>query len=164
MSDDSRASTGRSTLRTNRHKSYFLSTKSSTRQMERMRARMMGPMTHTMPASSVLPMIDTSVFSDGTLGLGRLGGAPGGTCRMSRERNSENGLDVYKCCEVRERERTITLGHLIQISQLSPTNQVHLGLIFQYPVEESVSFNSVSNKRTKKRPNSLFGVAYRNCL
>jgi hypothetical protein len=39
---------------------------------------------------------DTS-GSIGPSGFGRLGGSPGGTSRMSRDKCSENGLDVYRC-------------------------------------------------------------------
>ena len=66
------------------------------RQMDRTKQAMTGPMTQTTPASSVFRLTNTSDESIGMLGLGLLGGSPGGTSLMSRDKNSENGLDVYK--------------------------------------------------------------------
>lgn len=66
--------------------------------MDSIRAAMIGPITQTIPASSLLLFTDTSDISGGTLGLGLRGGSPGGTSLISNASCSENGLDVYKCC------------------------------------------------------------------
>lgn len=77
---------------------YFLMMNRRTRQMESIRAAMIGPMTQTIPASSVLRLTLTSEMSVRMLGLGRRGGSPGGTSLISRASSSENGLDVNRCC------------------------------------------------------------------
>lgn len=66
----------------------------SIKHMDNTKQAITGPITQTTPASSVLLLTNTSVASIGVLGLGLLGGSPGGTSRMSSERNSENGLEV----------------------------------------------------------------------
>uniref|UniRef100_A0A8W7NYZ1 Uncharacterized protein n=1 Tax=Anopheles coluzzii TaxID=1518534 RepID=A0A8W7NYZ1_ANOCL len=72
-------------------------TKYTTRkQTDSTSAAMIGPTTQSMPGSSFLPRMIISV-SCGTLGLGRCGGSPVGASFMSSARNSENGLDVYRC-------------------------------------------------------------------
>ena len=68
--------------------------KKSTKQMQMASMKIIGPITQTIPASSVFLFIDTSLLSTGMCGLGRRGGGPGGTGRISNERNSENGLEV----------------------------------------------------------------------
>lgn len=73
--------------------------KSSTRQIDSIKAAMIGPMTQTIPASSVFLLTLTSEFSAGIFGLGRRGGSPGGTSRISNASGSENGLDVKRCCK-----------------------------------------------------------------
>lgn len=88
-----RVMTGKDTL----SETHFLMMNRRTRMVEPMRAAMMGPTTHTIPASSVLLFTDTSDVSTGILGFGRRGGSPGGTSLMSRASSSENGLDVYRC-------------------------------------------------------------------
>lgn len=75
---------------------YFFITKSIIKHMDPRRAAMIGPITHIIVASSLFLSTDTS-GSTGTSGFGRFGGSPGGTSRMSRDRCSENGLDVYRC-------------------------------------------------------------------
>lgn len=67
-----------------------------TKQIERTRQAITGPIIHTTPASSVLLFTNTSAPSIGILGLGLLGGSPGGTSLMSNDMKSEKGLDVYK--------------------------------------------------------------------
>jgi len=75
---------------------YFFIMKSIIRHMDSRRAAMIGPMTHIIVASSMFLSTDTS-GSIGPSGFGRFGGSPGGTSRMSKDRCSENGLDVYRC-------------------------------------------------------------------
>ena len=58
---------------------------------------MIGPITHTIVASSKFLFTDTSELSGLSSGIGRIGGSPGGTARMSSDRCSEKGLDVYRC-------------------------------------------------------------------
>lgn len=79
----------------NEANTYFLITKSKTRQMLTIRAAMIGPITQTMPGSWPLLVTETSGFPSGDMsGFGRLGGSPGGTSRMSRDKYSEKGDDV----------------------------------------------------------------------
>lgn len=64
-----------------------------------MSAAIIGPTTQTMPGSWPLMSTETSGLpSIGASGFGRRGGSPGGGSLMSRDRYSENGDDVYKCC------------------------------------------------------------------
>ena len=66
--------------------------------IDRPKAAIMGPITQTMPASSVFRLTDTSpLFSTGMLGSGLRGGSPGGAERILSDKGSENGLLVYKC-------------------------------------------------------------------
>lgn len=78
---------------------YFLITKSKTRKTLVIKAAIIGPTTQTIPGSWPLFVTDTSGLpSTGLFGFGLLGGSPGGTSRISKERYSENGDDVNKCC------------------------------------------------------------------
>lgn len=74
---------------------YFFKMKRRTMMIERPNAAMIGPMTQTIPASSVFLLTETSPECEGgRLGSGLLGGSPGGADLMSRDRASEKGLLV----------------------------------------------------------------------
>lgn len=77
---------------------HFFKIKRRTIMIDRPKAAMMGPITHTIPASSVFRLTETPPeLSRGTFGSGLLGGSPGGAERIFNERGSENGLLVYRC-------------------------------------------------------------------
>jgi len=74
---------------------YFI-INSMIKNIETRRLAMIGPITHIIVASSMFLSTDTS-GSIGQSWFGRFGDSLFGTSCMSRDRCSENGLDVYRC-------------------------------------------------------------------